>query len=448
MTISSEVRKAGPFDGNDVADTFPFSFKVFTVADLMVVRADSLGVETVLTLGTDYTVSLNPNQNESPGGSVVTTSPLAAGFKLVLTSKVGNLQPVDLTNQGGFYPSVINGALDRLTIMAQQLRVDVDRSAKLPITREEDADELLADIVLIADNMANVNTVSGNIADIIEVSGISGDVTTVAGVAPSVPVVAAIDDEVATVAGVASDIPAVAASAANIDAVAADLANVNTVAANIGSVNATAPEIDSVVKVAEHMPDILAALADLPALAAKVSKTGDVMTGHLEVPAGATGAQAVRASEAQWSQPVEISTTSGTSIDITGMPTGVNEIYLDIAFGTTGSVGVNINLIDSGVVLSGYASSGAFVANASNTFVSDLSSAFQLSSPVDARFGEIRITRSRNDNWTIAGVVKGGLSHVDLLNGRVALSSGLTGIRFSPTSGSFSSGVIIVRYRY
>lgn len=297
MTISSEVRKAGPFDGNDVADTFPFSFKVFTDNDLMVVRADSLGAETVLTLGADYTVSLNPNQNESPGGSVVTTSPLAAGFKLVLTSKVGNLQPVDLTNQGGFYPSVINGALDRLTIMAQQLRVDVDRSAKLPITREEDADELLADIVLIADNMADVNTVSGNIANVIEVSGISGDVTTVAGVAPSVSVVAAIDSEVATVAGVASDIPAVAASAANIDAVAADLANVNTVAANIGNVNATGGDIANVNTVAVNIANINAAVADLPALAAKVSKTGDTMTGHLEVPAGASGAQVPQAQE-------------------------------------------------------------------------------------------------------------------------------------------------------
>lgn len=297
MTISSEVRKAGPFDGNDVADTFPFTFKVFRDEDLLVVRADPIGAETVLGLGTDYTVTLNADQNASPGGSVVTTAPLAAGHTLVLTSKVGNLQPVDLTNQGGFYPAVINSALDRLTILAQQLRVDVDRSAKLPITREEDADELLADVVLIADNMASVQTVGDNIGDVNTVAGISADVSTVAGISGSVPVVAAIEADVSAVAGVASDIPAVAASASNIDAVAADLSNVDTVAGSISAVNATGSDIAAVNTVAANIANINAAVADLPSLAAKVSKTGDTMTGPLEVPAGASGAQVPRAQE-------------------------------------------------------------------------------------------------------------------------------------------------------
>ena len=34
MTISSEVRKAGPYDGNDVTTSFPFSFKVFAASDV------------------------------------------------------------------------------------------------------------------------------------------------------------------------------------------------------------------------------------------------------------------------------------------------------------------------------------------------------------------------------------------------------------------------------
>jgi len=37
MTISSEVRKAGPYDGNDVTTSFPFSFKVFSADDVVVV---------------------------------------------------------------------------------------------------------------------------------------------------------------------------------------------------------------------------------------------------------------------------------------------------------------------------------------------------------------------------------------------------------------------------
>jgi Lon protease-like protein len=103
-------------------------------------------VETVLVLGTNYTASVNEDQNSSPGGTItLTAGALAAGFNLVITSDIENLQPTDLTNQGGFYPEVITDALDRATIQIQQLQEAVDRSAKLPITSSADADALVAD---------------------------------------------------------------------------------------------------------------------------------------------------------------------------------------------------------------------------------------------------------------------------------------------------------------
>ena len=43
-------------------------------------------------------------------------------------------EPLDLTNQGGFYPKVINAALDRLTILAQQNAEQISRSVKVPIS--------------------------------------------------------------------------------------------------------------------------------------------------------------------------------------------------------------------------------------------------------------------------------------------------------------------------
>ena len=110
MTISSTIRKAGPFIGNGSASSFPFTYKVFQASDLEVVRLDtSTNIETVLTLTTNYTVTLNTDQNSNPGGTVVLVGgPLATGYTLTMTSDVPNLQPTDLTNQGGFYPEVIN----------------------------------------------------------------------------------------------------------------------------------------------------------------------------------------------------------------------------------------------------------------------------------------------------------------------------------------------------
>lgn len=214
MTISSQVRKAGPFLGTGAVVDYPFAFKVFSAADLLVVKADANGAESTLVLNSDYTVTLNADQDASPGGKVTLTTPLPANYLLVITSDIDALQPTDLTNQGGFYPAVVNASLDRLTILIQQLSEKVGRSAKLPITRTEDIDALVSDIVVLADNLSSVNTVAG----------ISANVTTVAGIS----------------------------------------ANVTTVANNTANINA--------------------AVADLPSLAAKVSKTGDTMTGNLNVP--------------------------------------------------------------------------------------------------------------------------------------------------------------------
>ncbi|MBS1942610.1 MAG: hypothetical protein JST38_17205 [Bacteroidetes bacterium] len=98
MTISSEDRKAGPYDGNGVATLFPFAFKVIAVTYVEVYFTSPEGVEQILTFGDDYSVTLNPNQEVSPGGEVQTFTPLALNAKLTITSNVPNLQPLALTN--------------------------------------------------------------------------------------------------------------------------------------------------------------------------------------------------------------------------------------------------------------------------------------------------------------------------------------------------------------
>lgn len=155
MTISSETRKAGPFTGNDSTTVFPFTFKVFEETDVVVIHTDtSLGVETTLTKDVDYTVSLNADQNASPGGTVTLGDALATGYTLTLTSDVPMLQAVDLTNQGGFYPNVINNALDRLTVFAQQLNDAAERAVKVPISSATDPDALIASVIAAAASAA------------------------------------------------------------------------------------------------------------------------------------------------------------------------------------------------------------------------------------------------------------------------------------------------------
>jgi hypothetical protein len=135
LTISSTNRKAGPFTGNGVTVAFPFAFKVFAAADVLVVQAvTATGVETTKVLTTDYAVALNADQNANPGGTVTLLTSPPVGTTLTLASRVGNLQPVDLTNQGGFYPKVINDALDRVTIQVQQVAESQSRAVALAIS--------------------------------------------------------------------------------------------------------------------------------------------------------------------------------------------------------------------------------------------------------------------------------------------------------------------------
>ena len=92
------------------------------------------------------------------------------------------------------------------------------------------------------------------------VAGISANVTTVAGISANVTTVAGIAAAVTTVAGISAAVSTVATNAAAVSTVATNIADVNTVAANIATISA------------------------------KVSKSGDTMTGKLITAASASGA--------------------------------------------------------------------------------------------------------------------------------------------------------------
>ena len=361
MTISSNVRKVGPFTGTGTVTVFTLNFKVFQASDLYVVKADSDGKETILVLNSDYTATLNSNQDSNPGGSITLASALATGYTMIISSTVGNLQPTDLTNQGGFYPSVITDALDRATIQIQRLQEQVDRSAKLPITNETDADQLLADILLLANNkaeldvlyanindiqtvaadlnepvseintvagsitnvnivgndIANVNTVAGNTTNINTVAGNTANVTTVAGISGNVTTVAGISANVTAVANNATNINAVNANKTNIDAVAGNNTNITAVAGNatnINAVNANKTNIDTVAGKATEVTTVAGIAGNVTTVAgisSNVTTVAGISANVTAVANNSTNINAVNANKAN------IDTVAGISSNVT-----------------------------------------------------------------------------------------------------------------------------------
>lgn len=137
MPISTTSRKAGPYPGNGVARTFSFNFKVFGESELRVSVTNEAGLEQVLPLNVSYTVSLNPDQDADAGGTITLSSPLAAGMRLVVLSDIKALQPIDMTNQGGFYPDTVNEGFDRATALIQQLAEETSRAVTVPPSAPE-----------------------------------------------------------------------------------------------------------------------------------------------------------------------------------------------------------------------------------------------------------------------------------------------------------------------
>lgn len=137
MTTPSTARKAGPLLGDDSATAFPFTFKVFAVGDIAVTIVNTLGQETTLAYGVDYNVTLNANQETSPGGTVtypISGDPLPTGHRLVILGDLDYDQPLDLPSGGNFSPLALENQLDRTVMQIQQLAEQAGRSIKAPIT--------------------------------------------------------------------------------------------------------------------------------------------------------------------------------------------------------------------------------------------------------------------------------------------------------------------------
>jgi hypothetical protein len=135
MTAPATTRRAGPFNGNGVTTSFPFTFKVFATSDIAVIKTSTASLESTLALGSDYSVTLNPDQDASPGGSItypISGTPLAAGEKLTTIGALPYDQTADLPTGGNYRALVVENALDRTVFQVQQLAEELGRSLTLP----------------------------------------------------------------------------------------------------------------------------------------------------------------------------------------------------------------------------------------------------------------------------------------------------------------------------
>lgn len=135
MTVSTESNKVF-YDGNGVATTFPYAFKIFENADLVVIKTDTEGVDTTLVLDSDYSVS---GAGDDTGGNVtypLSGDLLATGEQLTIVREIDYLQETDLRNQGAWNPEVVEDEFDREVMMSQQLNEQASRALHFNVTED------------------------------------------------------------------------------------------------------------------------------------------------------------------------------------------------------------------------------------------------------------------------------------------------------------------------
>jgi hypothetical protein len=129
VTVST-TKASDVFPGNGIAAGFSCEWRIFDDTDVLVSLVDkSTGADTPLVLNTDYTIA---GSGDQAGFTVSTASPVDAGHNLYVRRALAYVQPTDFTNQGAFFPTMHEDAMDRLEMQIQQLADENDRALRLP----------------------------------------------------------------------------------------------------------------------------------------------------------------------------------------------------------------------------------------------------------------------------------------------------------------------------
>lgn len=143
-TLTSEVTHSG--DGSNTA--FPFSFVIQSTDNLQIYKISSSGVETLLAKDVDYSVTLTEIRFPTTGSITypLSGSALAASEKIRIERVLTVTQETDFENQDGFYPELHENALDKLTMLIQQLSSDISGLG----ASADDLNDLVTDLEPVA----------------------------------------------------------------------------------------------------------------------------------------------------------------------------------------------------------------------------------------------------------------------------------------------------------
>jgi len=372
---------------------FSFTFEILDQDDIAVFVDDTLK-----TITTDYSVSINPN-----GTGLVQLNATAVGAAQV--SIVGNRtieRTSDFTTGGDLFANTLNNELDSLTIFAQQNAEGVERALQAPETdptglnmtlpRVADrANKYLGfnsageavgaaaqiEIDAIAELTAEITALGGLSAELTALSDKTAELTALgsAGMVANISAVGTIASDVSTVAAMSSDISNVLESTAEIAslgnlstalsvigglntadistvagigtadisqvaALSADVTNVAALSADIVNVQTLTADMTGVLGVTSDMTQILSQSADITQVASQSAEITQVFTIRSDVSTAATNASAISSVALNISPITNVSTNMA---DVTAVASSLTDIT------TVASANTAINTVATNV---------------------------------------------------------------------------------------------------
>jgi len=144
MTVNTTNIISGPYTGNGAADTYSYTFRVDDKTQLEVREYTDLGVESILTVDVDYTVT---DVGVDGGGTVIRLAGnLPTDYQWYIRADYKLTQLIAFASQGGFFPYIHEEAVDKITFLIQQLQEEIDRCVKVTVISGDDPSGLVASI--------------------------------------------------------------------------------------------------------------------------------------------------------------------------------------------------------------------------------------------------------------------------------------------------------------
>lgn len=130
MTVASATNRVS-YSGNGSSTVFAVPFYFLADSHLLVVLKSAAGVDTTQVLGTNYSVS---GAGVESGGTVTMNVAPATGTTLTISRNVPITQETDLQPNDRLPAESLEDALDKLTMIDQQINENAIRAIKVPVS--------------------------------------------------------------------------------------------------------------------------------------------------------------------------------------------------------------------------------------------------------------------------------------------------------------------------